>query len=169
MAPGLVLPPLVELASCGGDFSVYVEQLYSHFRADFIDSSPTFPGRRWAVKRHPIRDGKEATFWHVISEGEIEDERLPDLRRCERVRWPRPIIDAFSTGEVRWWPQTRKREQRLALATPDFDYLVILADRGSYIMLWTAYPIEQPHTRRRLRRECEAAERKRARLAGQKC
>jgi hypothetical protein len=29
----------------------------------------------------------------MIQEGRTEDERTPDLRRCERIRWPRPIIE----------------------------------------------------------------------------
>ncbi|MNH30689.1 hypothetical protein D3C79_909980 [compost metagenome] len=47
------------------------------------------PAKRLGLKRHPVIQGKEATFWHMISEGNDEAERLPDLRRCERIRWPR--------------------------------------------------------------------------------
>lgn len=38
-----------------------------------------------------MADGKEATFWHMIQEGRIEEDRTPDIRRCERIRWPKPI------------------------------------------------------------------------------
>ena len=34
-------------------------------------------------------------------------------------------------------------------------YLVILADRGEYILPWTAYLVEQPHRQRKLQREYE--------------
>ncbi|MDP2843505.1 MAG: hypothetical protein Q8O06_07725 [Acetobacterium sp.] len=33
------------------------------------------------------------------------------------------------------------------------NYLVILADRGEYILPWTAYLVEQPHRQRKLLRE----------------
>jgi hypothetical protein len=35
------------------------------------------------------------------------------------------------------------------------NYLVILADRGEYILPWTAYLVEQPHRKRKLQREYE--------------
>ncbi len=38
----------------------------------------------------------------------------------------------------------------------DFSYVVVLADRGEYVLLWTAYCVEQEHRRQKLRREYEA-------------
>lgn len=105
------------------------------------------------MKRHPIIEGKEATFWHIISEGAIENERLPDLRRCERIRWPRPMIEAITTGYVKYWKNMRGKEERIVIALEDFSYVVVLADRGDYILLWTAYCVEQEHTRRKLKNE----------------
>jgi hypothetical protein len=147
------LPALVELRGSEGDWERYVELLYGFFRADFIDSVPGYPGKRWAMKRHPEHRGKEATFWHIISEGPDEAERLPDLRRCERIRWPRAIIDRCRTGPVLAWAQQRGSDQRIVLALPDFSYVVVLADRGEYVLLWTAFPVEREHRRRKLERE----------------
>lgn len=87
------LPPLVLFTDYGGNWNRYVEALYSYFKQDFVDSSPSFRGTQLALKRHPMEHGKEATFWHLISEGQVEDKRVPNLRRCERIRWPRPIIE----------------------------------------------------------------------------
>lgn len=151
------LPELVELSRCRGDWQAYVELLYACFREDFIDSVPQFPHRRWAMKRYPEYKGKEATFWHIISEGDDEAERLPDLRRCERIRWPRSIIDAFQSQRVRAWEQRRRGERRIVLALPDFSYVVVLADRGSYVLLWTAFNVDRAHQRRRYEREYHAA------------
>lgn len=154
--PRIALPALVPLSSCGGDWAAYVDLLYGHFRADFIDSEPRFPQRRWALKRHPEHDGKAATFWHIITEGTVEADRTPNLRRCERIRWPRPIIDAIGSGAIRAWYQNRQRngvERRLALATPDFSYLVVLAVRRDYVMLWTAFCVQGQHRRNTLRNE----------------
>jgi hypothetical protein len=99
--------------------------------------------------------GKEATFWHIISEGEVESERLPDLRRCERIRWPRAIIDTSNFGFVKCWKTNRKGDERIALALEDFSYVVVLADRGEFVLLWTAYYVEQEHRRQKLRKEYE--------------
>jgi hypothetical protein len=109
------------------------------------------------MKRHPLYQGKEATFWHIISEGEDEANRLPNFRRCERIKWPRCLIDAVATNRVRCWKQVRKGDHRVAIATSDFGYLVILAERSDYVLLWTAYPVERKHEREKLRRQFEQA------------
>ena len=31
----------------------------------------------------------------MISEGKVETERTPDISRCERIAWPRPMMDNF--------------------------------------------------------------------------
>jgi hypothetical protein len=148
-----VLPPLVLLEDFGHNWHTYLEAIYILFRQDFVDSNPRIENKRFALKRHPIIEGKEATFWHIISEGEIENERLPNLRRCERIRWPRPIIEAITTGHVKYWKNMRGKEERIVIALEDFSYVVVLADRGDYILLWTAYCVEREHTRRKLKNE----------------
>lgn len=150
------LPPLVRLADYGGDWERYLAALYAGFREDFVESQPSYPHKRWSLKRMPMYDGKEATFWHIISEGQHEDERIPDLRRCERIRWPRAIIDAIGTDQVRAWQNRRGTEQRVVLTLPDFSYIVVLADRGEYIMLWTAYNVMFEHQRRKQQKEYQA-------------
>jgi len=150
------LPALIPLSDSGGDWSRYVEAIYSAFRADFVEHHPQFEGRRGAFKRHPMIDGKEATFWHLISEGKEESDRVPDLRRCERIRWPRPIVER-SPADVRVWRSERPGDRRIVMALDDFSYVVVLADRGEYVILWTAYCVEQQHRREKLRRECERA------------
>lgn len=150
------LPPLVLLSDYQNDWSHYLEVLYRLFCKDFVTSKPNFEGRRFALKRHPVTDGKEATFWHIISEGDVESERLPNLRRCECIRWPRPIIEAVKSKELKCWKNKRKEEERILIALEDFSYVVILADRGDYILLWTAYCVEREHTRQKLRKEYEA-------------
>jgi len=144
----------VLLEAYGGDWNSYCDALYQFFHEDFIASQATYHGMRVAIKRHPLLKGKEATFWHLISEGDVEDERLPDLRRCERIRWPRPIIDASSGDKVRFW-RARRGEERVVIAVGDFSYVVVLAIRRGYVVLWTAYYVEREHRRRKLRAECD--------------
>jgi hypothetical protein len=150
------LPPLVLFRDYSGNWERYVEVLYEHFRRDFVDASPSFRGTRLALKRHPMEQGKEATFWHLISEGRVEDERVPDLRKCERIRWPRPTIEHANDPIIKVWENKRKHEKRICIWCESIEYLVVLAARKGYILLWTAYPVTRPHRKRKLQKEYEA-------------
>lgn len=154
------LPPLVLFEEFRGNWNAYLDAIYAFFRQDFVENKPTFRGRRLGLKRHPLSHGKEATFWHMIQEGESEEERAPDLRRCERIRWPKPIIEHDAENAVKVWRNKRGSEERVCLWFQQENYLVILADRGAYILPWTAYLVEQPHRQRKLQKEYEAYQRK---------
>lgn len=148
------LPPLVVFEDHGGDWQCYVEALYEFFKKDFMTGRLTFEGKRIALKRYPLSEGKEATFWHLISEGNIESERLPDMRRCERIRWPRPIIiKNFPESGIKIWKNERHGENRICLWLESQEYLLILAERKDYILLWTAYMMDKPHRKKKLQNE----------------
>lgn len=151
------LPPLLPLESCHGDWIQYIEVIYAVFKRDFVDSKPTFWGRPLRLKRHPIEQGKEATFWHMISEGKCEADRLPDLRRCERIAWVRQLIERVPCPELRVWRQQRNHENRIAIAVENFSYIVILAERQdgneAYYLPWTAFWIEYEHRRKKYEKE----------------
>lgn len=152
------LPDLLFLEDAQGNWDLYLERLHTQFVADFIDSKPAWPGKRVGVKKHPEHAGKAATFWHLISDGDVESERLPNMRRCERIGWPRPMMDEFDEAEpqktkcrIVWWKERRKNEERYLLAPDDFSYIMVVADRGDYVLPWTAFWIE--HTHQRTKRE----------------
>lgn len=150
------LPPLVTLSEANGDWKEYVERIYAWFYNDFIASQPVFEQRRCVCKRHPQIRGKAATFWHLISEGRTEDDRTPDLRRCERIRWPRQVIERPPADGVLVWRSDRSGDRdRVVIALADFSYVVVLADRTEYFVLWTAYCVERKHRRGKLRKEYE--------------
>jgi hypothetical protein len=144
------LPPLMEFNDFGGSWDVYLAAMYAVFRKDFVTTSPRFRGRTLGLKRHPVIKGKEATFWHLISEGEVEEDRIPDFRRCERIRWPRPLIEHEADSEILVWTEPRgSNDNRIHIYLTDKRYLVVLADRGSYILPWTAYYIEHENGHRK--------------------
>lgn len=150
------LPPFVEFSDHHGNWSSYLDAIYEIFQRDFIHSQPEFHGRKINQKRHPVEQGKEAGFWHCISKGSVEAERDIDLGRCKRIRWPKPVINAVAEGKVKCWTNTRRRnETRVVIALEDFSYVVILADRRGHLVLWTQYPVEREHSRRKLKREWE--------------
>jgi len=159
------LPPLVPNP---GNWNEYLETLYQYFVADFVRSVPQFSNKRVGLKRHPLRRGKEATFWHFIEEAEnsqkeiSEESRIPSFRCCERIRWPKPVMEQFSENEpnnprILWWKTTRRSNVRImkryVLALPDFSYVVIIEDRGDYVLPWTQFPVEQHHQRHKLKKE----------------
>lgn len=154
---------LPDLVNFSGDWASYVELIYSHFKTDFIDSSPSFRGQALRLKRHPLSLGREATFWHMTSEGMNEEDRTPDLERCARIRWPRAIIEHESDPLVKVWENNRKGETRINLWFEEQEYLVILAVRKDYLLPWTAYPVTRSHSKVKLLKEFAEYERTQAR------
>ena len=149
------LPPLEELKAYGGDFSRYLEAIYQIFCADFVESKTVFEGKRLGLKRHPVIQGKEATFWHMISEGAVEADRLPDFRRFERIRWPKPFIENAADPALKVWRESRKGSTRVHIWFSEAQCLVVLDERETYILPWTAYPVDQIHEQRKLERRWE--------------
>ena len=109
------LPPMAQVNPwTAGTF----EMLYGIFKRDFKDSQPVYDG-------HPVwffpemEDGKEVIFWHMTSEKHRDSgERVPDLRRCERLPWARPMIDNSRQPEI-----------------VAFDYLEADGDTNTYVWL----------------------------------
>ena len=139
------LPELELFSDYRGDWKLYLDAIYKIFCQNFIDSKPLFRGERLALKRHPIVDGKEATFWHMTSEGRIEAERIPDFRRCERIRWPRPVIENEHDPALKVWSEKRGSENRIHLWFESEGYLVVLSQRKTYTLPWTAFHVARPH------------------------
>lgn len=149
------LPDIVLLEKYNGDWEKYLEIIYSYFVRDFVKSKPKYRGIKLALKKHPIIKGKEATFWHLISSGRKEEDRVPDLRRCERIRWPKPIIEHYGDKALKIWQNRRKNDTRILIWLEEEEYLVVLTERKGYLLLWTAYLVTQPHQKRKLQKEYE--------------
>jgi len=147
------LPNIVPLSNYAGDWNKYIDAIYALFETDFINTQPFFNGRRVGHKKDPTLNGKADTFWHVISTGPSETERIPDMRRCERIRWPRPIIENQSADCILVWPNRRGNDDRICLWFKNLEYIVVLADRGTYLLLWTAYVVDRPHQKRKFQKE----------------
>jgi hypothetical protein len=139
------------LSEHDGDWEAYQEYLY-HLYAEMFARELLFRGRRVNRRRWPEYKGKCKTFWHIIQEDTTpaaqrragirsEENRTVDLRRCERIMWISPIIEAADTPNVRTWSNNRRGESHWVIALRDFSYLVALADRGEYLLLASAYPV----------------------------
>lgn len=87
------LPPLI-ICENWSDFKKYDDRIYQIFKRDFIDSHPLFESKNVNIRRHPLIDNKEQTFFHITSKDYNEnEERCPDPRRCERIAWVRKFIE----------------------------------------------------------------------------
>lgn len=149
------LPPLILFHDYEGDWDAYLEAVYAVFAADFLGVRPNFDGKRMGLKSHPMELGKEATFWHFVQSGPVEAERMPEMRRLERIAWPRAVIDNHSDPAVKRWSEVRKGSENIHLWCEEAEYLVVLADRGNFVLPWTAYPVEHQHQRDKLNRRWE--------------
>jgi hypothetical protein len=154
------LPSLVLYSDHSNNWDVYLEVIYDHFKIDFVDSKPVYEGIRLGLKKHPQTDGKEATFWHLVTKGLIEANRKPEIPRCERIRWPRPLIENSKHPTVRVWENTRKTksgiQQRICICYGNWEYLVVLTKRKNFILPWTAYPIGYNSDKRKLEKDYNA-------------
>lgn len=95
------------------------------------------------------------TFWHIISTGSDEANRIPDLRRYERIAWPAHILGYCKQNcdKLLIWKNKRKGKSRILLWCIEIDYLVVLDERKDYCLFWTAYPVERRHTKEKLMKE----------------
>lgn len=153
MTPPAWLPDLITLSAFDGKWNPYVEAVYDVFRRDFVASQPLLNGVNVGVRRQPSYDQKEFTFWHCVSEGRVEADRIPDIRRCERIPWMRPIIEHDTEVDV--WEGRKNGDDRLYLWFNE-QYLVVLGVRTGHYMLITAFLTDRRHTQDKLRRERDA-------------
>lgn len=149
------LPPLVEF---DGDWFKYVEVIYAHFCNDFVASTPAWNGRRVSCNRYPEVSGKWWAFWHVTSgiDKKTHEINEPDLERCARVRWVRAVIEG-RPGDVVAWEQVRLDQTSLAIALPDFSYVVFLKEFPDRVHLRTAYYVKPGFKRDYYRNQYESS------------
>jgi len=154
------LPDLILFENFKGNWNIYVNAVYGFFHKDFVESRPSFQKIPIFARYHPPYEEKGAAFWHLVSEGNQESERTPDLRRCERIRWPRPMIENVNSMEVKIWetsrPWKKQKQRRINFALDNFSYIVIIAETQKGFNLVTAYHLEKSHRREKLKKEFES-------------
>lgn len=153
------LPPLIKRANFASE-QAYIDALYAVFKKDFLDTTRQFNCLPIQIKRHPPYDGifsgKEATFRHLITEGEDEDSRVISPERCERIGWMLPLIQNRHKSDVLVWENKRGGNGRAyILALSDFSYKLVLSQRNDFLLLWTQFPVVHDHTQKKMRKEYE--------------
>lgn len=147
------LPPL---ESFTGDWQAYIDRIYDVYCSLILQGVLRFRGVPVMPRRTPVTKGKIHGFWHVTSEGENEEDRIPDLRRCERIRWISWVIENVDNyNEITWWDERSKSNNREVVLWVEAEkFVVILAWRSQgYWLLKTAYLADKEHKIESLRRK----------------
>jgi len=98
---------------------------------------------------------KEEGFYHVTCQDYNNDgDRVPDLRRCERIRWVRKFIENYQCNKetcticsgVKVWDEPYKNTFRTHILLEEEKYMVVIEKRHNYCLLITAYYFDREHT-----------------------
>jgi hypothetical protein len=131
---------LPDLLSFHGDWQRYEDELYEIYMDTLVRIPPMFRGLTVKTQYRPASKGKGYGFWHVISEGPVEEDRLPDIKRCARIRWIAWLIsNAENNPMVSWWENQRGSSTHVVIWIESEDFAVILAKRNGYYLLKSAY------------------------------
>jgi hypothetical protein len=154
------LPELEQYNGTGEDWKAYEDMLFAIFKADFIDTKPQFCGKPVNIRFMPVVDGKAEAFYHVTCcDYHLGEDRYPDYRRCERIRWVRSFIENYNCDAsrcsdcegVKIWQEKapKSNNQRIHLLLEEERYMVIIELREAYNLLITAFYIDQDHSLRK--------------------
>jgi len=149
----LTFPDLMYLNEYGGNFPNYFTAVYAVFENHFLKSNPFFHGIRVSAQKFPLVDNIHRTFYHITHKGEDEQNRIPDIRRMERIRFPKFIIDGCPHKDFLIWKTLRGRDTRILIFNEVEGYLIVLTERKGYNLLWTAYFVEHNHQKRKYIKE----------------
>ncbi len=142
----LPLPNLIHLHE--HEATNYLDFVYDAFKRELADKgSITFLGLPVTCPYHPATDGKHFSFWHAASADKYkkgEEEREPDIRRCERMLWiPYVIENCADKGAIWCWEKSvrtkRGKSQHVMLYLHQQEYLVVLRRKPARFELVTAY------------------------------
>lgn len=151
-----LLPEKIYLNNYSGDYKKYIDAVYEVFERDFINHRPVFGGFKLGMKFNPLYQERAYTFYHMTHTGKDEQNRTPDLRRCECMPWGRPSIEKTTIYSLKFWEQKRENKRRVCIwleITDKDDYFFILDVRKTYVLPWTAFVAEHSHEVRKKEKE----------------
>lgn len=154
------LTPIISLDEYENDWAKYNNKLYEIFVRDFILNPLYFNNKKIQIRINPKQDNYEHAFIHltcISTKMSTEpNDRIPDLRRCERLEWNKEIIENYKCKyncvgykKVLYYEHMYKSNIRVTLLFPDARFKVILEKRKNYVLLITGYFIEFDNTIRK--------------------
>ena len=147
------------------DYSKYKEYedcLFDIFKNLYEMGTLNYNGIEVKMKHYPPDYSEKTGFYHMICENYNhtgdENDRQPNFRRCERIKWPKEFIEwcSKSCSRIWIWENERHGKVNTLLYCPEQNYLVVLGKRNGYYLLTTAYVVEYDHAKRDLIKEYEA-------------
>lgn len=155
MSENCWIPNLELFENYQNSWEEYEAAIYAIFKNDFIRTQPFFKGKNVTIRRHPIEYGKEEAFFHVTCQDYSKDnDRKPDFRRCERIRWIRAFIENYDkcssslcepcTG-IKIWEELHHNKPRIHILLEEERYMVVLEPRSTYCLLITAFYFDKEH------------------------
>lgn len=114
-----------------------------------------FRGKRVVCKRFPEYEGRDEAFNHLTTvnshDNNDSNDRELDLRRCERLKWIKPGMMGNHQGKDCFLEYRKivRGKNRIHLLNKYDRYMIVLEDRGDYVLLVTAYYIQYDNTLRR--------------------
>lgn len=139
------LPDIITLESVGGDWDRYLEAIYQEFVDCVATANLTFRELPLSCPRKPEFNGMHYSFWHLITEDlertRNDEDRTPDMRRCERVSWLAHILSHADDPEagIKCWENRRGSNTHVVLWVEEESFVIILAKRKTYYVLKTMY------------------------------
>ena len=133
------------------EWNAYLDVLYDIFVEDFISTRPFFRDMPVEIRREPMDGVFEHTFTHLThkkhSDSDIHDpnDRIPDLRRCERLVWVRKIIENFQClsekgcKNILFWEEMYRNRVRVNLWYKSENFIVVLEQCRSFYYIITSF------------------------------
>lgn len=150
------LPKRIYLEEYKGNYQAFIDAVFAVFERDFILHKATFGTHKLRMKFHPKFQERPYTFYHMTHSGDVEEERIPDLRRCECIPWARPVVEKAEDFGLKFWEQERNGKHRICIwleTDEDDNYFVVLDVRKTYVLLWTAFCGGETHSVRKKEKE----------------
>jgi len=131
------------------------DRLYQWFCSEILSAPLQYDGSKvWYFP--DIEDGREALFWHLTArEDKATGDRIPDLPRCRRLPWLRPLLlNTRRPGVLGWDYLEGDGSTKTYVWLRDYDYVVIMKKYpdGSRRLV-TAYCIQYSNERRKLQKK----------------
>lgn len=148
------LPEIIECESLI-EWNSYLEKLYSSiFKPQFIDTKPVFMG--WSVlsRKEPMDGEWEHGFTHMthvdlLHTSNNPNDRIPDLRRSERLNWVKPMIENYECsvekqcGKILYWEEMYRGRVRCNLLFPSERFHIVLERARNVYFIITSFYIEK--------------------------
>ena len=144
------------------DYAEYERSIFEIFKSLYENGEIKYNGLEVRMKHYPPDYGETTGFYHMICENYNhtgdESDRMPNLQRCERIKWPKEMIEwcATNCNSIWVWENERHKKKNVLIYCPEENYLVVLAKRNEYYLLTTAYVVEYENAKRDLIKEYNA-------------